>query len=486
MHRLKGNDMKFKRLIAMLMCFAMFIAPASALAEYEFSPEYDVFEQVAGYISTYYIDDTLDDSQIMLRAISEYLKDDDGKLLELLKSMLLSLDPYSEFFTREEYLSFVNNINRTFYGIGVRIEQREGYVVITGFTQGSSAEACGMMVGDKISQVNGEDMYGKNTNTVRNAIAGELGKAVTVSVLRNGETYTYDVKRCEVNEDTVTYLKLSDDVAYISVIDMSDHTAEEFTEALNSADKDGIKNIILDLRNNGGGYLDCAVKLGRMVVPEGVIVDTKYRQPYMNQTFYSELKSTKYKFNVLVNEYTASAAEILAGAMQDSKAGTLIGTKTYGKGVIQGTFPLSNGSVFKLTIGHYLTRNGNAINEVGLFPDVEVENVLKPIDIKDYTSFSFSEKLKLGYKGNDVKSAKEKLYYLGYYNGEINDEFDLFLEEAIKDFQEKMDLYSYGVLDLTTQSRIDKEFSKLEILVDAQLNKAYEMFTGEKEIPNIK
>ena len=146
--------MKFKRLIAMLMCFAMFIAPASALAEYEFSPEYDVFEQVAGYISTYYIDDTLDDSQIMLRAISEYLKDDDGKLLELLKSMLLSLDPYSEFFTREEYLSFVNNINRTFYGIGVRIEQREGSVVITGFTQGSSAEACGMMVGDKISQVN--------------------------------------------------------------------------------------------------------------------------------------------------------------------------------------------------------------------------------------------------------------------------------------------------------------------------------------------
>ena len=206
----------------------------------------------------------------------------------------------------------------------------------------------------------------------------------------------------------------------------------------------------------------------------------------MNLTFYSELKSTKYRFNVLVNEYTASAAEILAGAMQDSKAGTLIGTKTYGKGVIQGTFPLSNGSVFKLTIGHYLTRNGNAINEVGLFPDVEVENVLKPIDIKDYTSFSFSEKLKLGYKGNDVKSAKEKLYYLGYYNGEINDEFDLFLEEAIKDFQEKMDLYSYGVLDLTTQSKIDKEFSKLEILVDAQLNKAYEMFTGEKEIPNIK
>ncbi len=475
--------MKFKRLISLIMCLAMFVAPSLALAEFEFSPEYGVFEQVAGYISTYYIDDTLDDTNIMLRAISEYVKDDDDKLLELLKSMLLALDPYSEFFTKEEYQGFVNGINRTFYGIGVRIEQREGYVVITGFTQGSSAEACGMMIGDKISKVNGEDMYGKNTNAVRNAIAGELGKVVNVSVLRNGETFTYDVIRCEVNEDTVTYTKLSDDVAYISVIDMSDHTTLEFSEALSSADKDGIKNIILDLRNNGGGYLDCAVTLGRLIVPEGVIVDTKYRQPYMNKTFYSELKSTKYNFNVLVNEYTASAAEILAGALQDSKAGILIGNKTYGKGVIQGTFPLSNGSVFKLTIGHYLTRNGNAINGIGLYPDVEVENVLKPIDVKKYPQFGFLNKLKIGDVGTDVKVAKEKLYYLGYYSGEINEQFDILLEDAIKEFQEKTDLYSYGVLDITTQSRIDKEFSSLEILVDEQLNKAYELFTGENKIP---
>lgn len=477
--------MKFKRLIAILMSLAMFIAPVSVIAEFEYSPEYDVFEQVAGYISDYYIDDSLNDKQIMLRAVSEYLKGEDEKLLELLKSMLLSLDPYSEFFTREEYQGFVNDINRTFYGIGVRIEQREGYVVITGFTQGSSAEESGIMLGDKISQVNGEDMYGKNTNAVRNAIAGELGKEVSISVLRDGQTYTYSVKRCEVNEDTVTYVKLSDSVGYISIIDMSDHTTEEFVKALETADKDGISNIILDLRNNGGGYLDCAVKLGRLIVPKGIIVDTKYRQSFMDQTFYSELKSTKYKFNVLVNEYTASAAEILAGALQDSKAGTLIGKKTYGKGVIQGSFPLTNGSVFKLTIGHYLTRNGNAINGIGLYPDVEVDNVLKPIDIKKYTPFTFVQKLKLGDVGTDVKAAKEKLYYLGYYNGEINEQFDVVLEDAIKAFQEKTDLYAYGVLDLTTQAKIDKEFSALEILVDEQLNKAYEMFTGENKIPDM-
>ena len=187
---------------------------------------------------------------------------------------------------------------------------------------------------------------------------------------------------------------------------------------------------------------------------------------------------------MLVNEYTASAAEILAGALQDSGAGKLIGTKTYGKGVIQGTFSLTNGSVFKLTTGHYLTRNGTAINGVGLTPDIPTENVLKPIDIKQYTSFEFNNKLKIGDTGKSVKAAKEKLYYLGYYNGEINDVFDEVLEKAIKDFQEQTDLYSYGVLDITTQSKIDKEFSKLETLVDEQLNKAYELFTGEKEVPS--
>ena len=108
------------------------------------------------------------------------------------------------------------------------------------------------------------------------------------------------------------------------------------------------------------------------------------------------------------------------------------------------------------------------------------------IDIKKYTSFTFSDKFKIGDSGINVKAAKEKLYYLGYYNGEIDENFDTFLEDAIKDFQEKTDLYAYGVLDITTQTKIDKEFSTLEILVDGQLNKAYELFTGESKIPDME
>ena len=468
------------KITAVLAAVLIITSVSSVSAGYTQSDEYDVAEQVAGYISTYYIDDSLKDEQIILRGLSEYLQGDDEKLVEFLKSMLKALDPYSEYFTAEEYRGFINNVNKTFYGIGVRIEQKEAYVEVAGFTSGSPAELAGIKTGDKIFRVNGENMYGKNITQVRNAIAGDLGEAVEITVLRDGTEQVFNVVRGEVNEDTVSYVKLSDTVAYISVIDMSDNTTEEFKEALANADKDGITNIILDLRNNVGGYLSCAVQMSGLVVPEGVIVNTVYRQSFMNQTYYSKLKDVKYKFNVLVNGYTASAAEIFASALQESGAGYLIGEKTYGKGVIQNVFPLSNGSVFKLTVGHYETRKGNNINEIGITPDETVINEASAINAGNYTPFTFSQKWYEGSTGPDIEAAKQRLYYLGYYNGEVNNVFDSLLTEAIKNFQYEDNLYPYGVLDITTQTRLDNAFSKIEVLEDKQLERAYELFTGEK------
>lgn len=467
-----------RKIGAVLASIFVISAVSSVSAQYTYSDEYDVARQVAGYISTYYIDDSLKDQDIIQRAISEYLKEDDERLVEFLKKMLQALDPYSEYFTAEEYRGFVNNVNKTFYGIGVIIEQRQEYVEVTGFTSGSPAQSAGIQVGDKISRVNGENMYGKNINQVRNSISGELGTEVEVSILREGAEHTYTVVRGEVNEDTVSYAKISDTVAYIGVIDMSDNTTDEFIEALAAADADGITNIILDLRNNVGGYLSCAIEMSSLVVPKGVIVSTKYRQSFMDKAYHSNLKETKYKFNVLVNENTASAAEIFASALQDSGAGYLIGEKTYGKGVIQNLFPLSNGSVFKLTVGHYETRNGKNIDKVGITPNEIVKNETSPVNT--YNAFTFSQKWYEGSTGADIKAAKERLYYLGYYNGEVNDIFDKLLTEAVKNFQFDDNLYPYGVLDITTQTRLDSAFSKVEVLDDNQLERAYELFTGEK------
>ena len=466
-----------KKIVALLSCLTILISSASVFAEKnEYSEEFDVFRQVAGYIATYYIDDTLDDYDIMNGAISDYVAGNDGRLVMLLKSMLQALDPYSEFFTAEEYQGFVNNINKSFYGIGVRIEQEEDYVVVAGFTAGSPAEEAGVKVGDKIFKVNGEDMVGANTTHVRNAIAGELGTDVQVTFLRDGKEVDITITRGEVNEDTVFYKKLSDTVAYISIIDMAERTGDEFEEALKSADDDKITNIVLDLRNNGGGFLSSAVDVCEQIIPKGVIVDTIYRQSFMNHTYHSELEECKYKFNVLVNEYTASAAEILASAIQDSGVGILIGETTYGKGVIQNAFPLANGSVFKLTVGHYITRNGHEINGVGLSPDEEVKNETQNIDTSVYTPFTYSQKWFEGSVDDNVKAAEERLSALGYYNGEIDGEYDKDLVLAIMNFQRDADLYSYGVLDITTQTKLENAFAKIEIIIDKQLDMAVELF----------
>lgn len=468
-----------KKIIAVLSAFSLILSGSAVFADNNYSDEFNVFEQVAGYISTYYIDDSLNDQDIMNKAISKLVESNDEKLVELLKSMLSALDPYSEFFTAEEYKSFVNQINKTFYGIGVQIEKKNDYIEIVAFTPNSPSERAGILTGDKISKVDGADMKGKPLTTVRSAILGELGTDVEVTVLRGNEEHTYTIKRAEVNGNTVSYSKLGDSVGYIRIVDMSSHTAEEFADALKSADDDNIKDIILDLRGNVGGYLSCAVDIGKMIVPKGVIVNTKYRQSFMDKTYTSDLEKTKYNFNVLVDDYTASAAEILASAIQDSGAGKLIGEKTYGKGVIQSTFPLSNGSVFKLTVGKYQTRNGSDINEKGIEPDEFIVNYTDPIDTSKYTPFTYKERWSVGSSGDNIKAAKERLYLLNYYDGDIDDTFDSALAESIEKFQTDQEIYPYGVLDITTQTKIENAFAKLEVIVDKQLDRAYELFTGK-------
>ena len=199
-------------------------------------------------------------------------------------------------------------------------------------------------------------------------------------------------------------------------------------------------------------------------------------------TYTSNLTKKEFDFIVLVNEHTASASEILASAIQDSGAGKLVGTTTFGKAVIQNTYQLENKAVLKLTAGQYITRNGKEINHVGLTPDEYVENETTSLDMSEYSEFDFRTRSALGSGGENVKAAKERLYILGYYNGDTeNSVFDAELKEAVSDFQRAHDILSYGVLDIITQARIDGEVSKIETTTDNQLIKAYEMFGGKKE-----
>ena len=232
------------------------------------------------------------------------------------------------------------------------------------------------------------------------------------------------------------------------------------------------------MRDNPGGYLDSAVNIASFFVPEGVIASTVYRSEWENETFYSKQKSTKYKLAVLVNENTASAAEVLASAVQESGTGILIGNKTYGKGVIQQMFEIWDGCAFKITTGKYYTRNGKDINGVGIEPDEKIENTSKKIDLSRYKVFDNINKPSVGVNSENTAAAKERLRILGYYQGTVDDYFDNALSNAVSSFQEENGLFPYGVLDISTQKKIQEVFKELDEEVDNQLIRAYGYFGG--------
>lgn len=498
---------KLKRIIAALISAAVMSFPFSAMAEGyanyaalsatdtktedapdvksepEYSKNYLNYEQLAKYIEEYYIDDTITAEEAMKGGISNYVDGDDERLSGLLKAMFQNLDPWSNFFTTSEYENFENQINKTFYGIGVQIAEKDGYIEITGFSEENSlAERTGFKIGDRIVKVDGTDCVNKAISEVRGLIIGDLDTTVDVTVLRDGQEVEITATRTQVHTATATSTILPNNTGYLRIISFGDTTALEVGEILDNYVAQGVKKVILDLRNNGGGQLGSAVTIAKMLVPKGKIVDVVYRNSENNTSYYSDRTTKDFDLVTLVNGNTASAAEILSSAIQDSNAGKLVGENTYGKAVIQQVFPLINQNYFKLTIGEYKTRNGKSINYIGLQPDEYVTNIYHPIDATQYESFDFTTKSALGTFDKNTLAAKQRLSLLGYYNGSADNKvYTAELRNAVKKFQSENGLASTGVLDIPTQVKLEKEFETLKIEEDIQLETAYEMLGGNKE-----
>lgn len=486
--------MKMKRLAAFILSALLTfgsVAMAAPYAEtpepttYPYSGEYGAFEEISEAVSELYIDDSYTKEKVMIGGVadllSELLDNNEELLVEFLKKSLESLDDYSEFYTPEEYKEFENQLNYTFYGIGASIRMGEdGYVEITDFAQGSdNAEKAGFMIGDKLYKVNGEDLSGMSLDEVRSLIVGDEGTEVEVTVLRNGREITLTATRVAVNSATVYDAILSGNIGYIQILTFGEDTADEFKKSLDYMRENKVKKIILDLRNNGGGHVAAAVSIAQSIVPKGKVIDVKFRQPQYNMTYNSTLSKKEFDFAVLVNGYTASASEILSSAIQDSGVGKLVGEQTFGKAVIQNTYPLSNGSMLKLTTGQYITRNGNEINHVGLTPDVAVENEITKLDLSELTQFDYKTRTALGDKSDNVRAAKERLEILGYYDGERDDVFGVEMREALKTFQQLNNIFAYGVIDIPTQRLLDELCSGIDVVTDTQFEEAYKLLGGD-------
>ncbi len=286
-------------------------------------------------------------------------------------------DPYSEYYTKQEYEDIMIDANANYYGIGAALLQDKNtmQVTISKVYDGSGAQTAGLMEGDEIIQV--EDIVAVSVelaDLVQN-IRGEEGTTVHITVLREGETEyrEFDVKRGEINIPTVESKLLEGDVGYIQVLEFATSTSKDFVKEIESLSARGMKYMIVDLRGNGGGVLTACQEMLDAVLPEGVVVYTEDKNGVRVDYTSDAEHFMDIPMTVLIDGHTASASEIFAGAIRDYDYGTLIGTKTFGKGIVQSVRSLPDGSAYKMTVSKYFTPNGDNIHGTGIEPDIELE-----------------------------------------------------------------------------------------------------------------
>lgn len=295
------------------------------------------------------------------------------------KGMFESLgDPYSCYYTKEEYDALMEESSGKYCGIGATITQdtKTGKVYIVKPFEGGAAYDAGIATGDIIYKVDGKDMTGKDLTEVVNRTKGEEGTTVEIEFyLSKKKKYkTVTLERRQIEVPTVEHEMMENKIGYIAVSAFDKPTDEQFLSAINDLQKEGMKGLVVDLRNNGGGMLDTVVSMLDYMLPEGkVIVSTKDKNG--KGEIYKSKSANEFNMPlvVLINENTASASEVFSGAIQDYNMGTIVGTTSFGKGIVQSVIPMSDGTAIKLTTAKYYTPNDRNIHKKGIEPDIEVE-----------------------------------------------------------------------------------------------------------------
>lgn len=318
----------------------------------------------------------------------EYIGElDDEQMLEMaIKGYVAGVgDEYTEYYTPEEMSQEYDSAMGNYVGIGIYmvVNYEEGTITVLEPMEESPAEAAGLQEGDLITKVDGQEVTADNVTEMSNAIKGEEGTTVTLEITRGEETLEAQVERKRIEISHIESRMLEDNIGYIQILDFDGGTAEEFRENYENLNNQGATSLIIDIRNNGGGVVDEAIDILEMICDrdstlliekdkdENEVIIKSEEDPFINIPIV-----------VLTNENSASASEILAGALKDNDKATIIGETTYGKGVIQTLYRLTDGSGLKITTNEYVTPNRTTINKVGIEPDIAVE---LPEDIEELT-----------------------------------------------------------------------------------------------------
>lgn len=406
--------------------------------------------------------------------------DHDKVMNGAINGMLASLnDPYTTYMNAEEAKQFEESISSSFQGIGAEFTVNDGKFTITSPIKGSPAEKAGIHPGDVVDAVNGEKLDGLTLNQVVTKIRGPKGSQVTLHVVRSGITNPLDIVivRDDIPQETIYAEMVSDKVGKIEIRQFSTTTASRFREELKRLEDSGMKGLIIDVRDDPGGLLESVVDIMENFVEKGKpIVQIENRDGKKEATpAKGKYTVKKYPVTVLINGGSASASEILAGAIQEAAGGKLVGDKTFGKGTVQETYSreMGDGSNLKMTVFKWLTPNGNWIHQKGIEPDVKV-------DQPDYFKLSVlnkKETLKPDIVNEEVKKMQVMLSALSLKPDRTDGYYSEKTVLQVKAFQRLHNLPMTGEADAATQSKLESEIVKLvrDPKNDAQLKSAIQV-----------
>lgn len=442
--------------------------------------------------------------------------DEENLIDNAIRGMFDVLDDYSSFYNNEEKESFMDSVTGVFGGIGVTMEISGDYIVVSQVFPESPAEKAGLLQGDKIVEAGGTDLVKATTDKAASIIRGEPGTSIRLGILRNGsdDKIYINVERGIIKVNPVTY-ENRNGIGYIRLEMFNENTDEYINKALAEFDSRKIYNIVLDLRDNPGGEVSQAVALARNFVPEGLITKLDYKsEKYRDIEYHSNLKQPKFKVAVLVNGMSASASEIVSGAIKDTGAGVLVGTKTFGKAKFQSLIPMLNKDAYekyskmlgrdiinvyelynynifptdeeivgyaKITLGVYYTPKGRMIDGTGLMPDIEAADPepVAGISVPSIQRLTKSMDLKLDSQGSDIYNAKKILKVMGYDISKVDSNFDKEFEEALKKYQNAKALDVNGVLNIKTQIALNADLLQLILKYDTQYSAAVNYLKGK-------
>lgn len=348
-------------LLLFFLCTTLLLSSTAFAVKAEAAKDTDLIQEVLDYIESHNIEGVTREDLIQAA----------------IYGMVYSLDdPYTDYFTADELKDFENQLSATFVGVGISVLFNEAKVEVQYVYPNSPASEAGMQAGDIITAINGKNIT--DEQSYANLISGKEGSSVTLTILRGEQKQMFKMTRREVKIDTVTsaIMDKNKGIGYISLLQFAQDSDELFEQHLNQLKQQGISSLVLDLRDNPGGYIDTANNIAKQFIDKGLLMFTKDNSGVLEPFVITDGKKNDLDVYVLVNENSASASEVLSSALQDQGYATLIGMQTYGKARIQSMISLSDGGMLKLTTQSYVTPNKTDFNHIGIKPDIEVKGSL--------------------------------------------------------------------------------------------------------------